>query len=193
VTHEHVDLAGQQIGHRRRRAAVGHVHQLDPGAQAEQLGGQMRRCSVAGRTVGDLPPPPLRLRHQVLHRPDPQRLAHHNDLRHREHQGRRREVAQRVVGHARHEVRHHRQRARRGEDDGVAVRPAARDGLHADDAAGARAVVHHHGLAEPVPHDAADQPGDGVARPARGEGHDHPHRLVGEVLRARGPEAGAGG
>jgi hypothetical protein len=79
-------------------------------------------------------------------------------------------------------VRQGDQGAGAGENDGLAVRPAARRRLHAHDAAGARTAVHHHRLAEPFPHDAPDQPRDGVRGPARGEGHDHPHRLVGEDL-----------
>ena len=36
-----LDLTGKQIGHRLRRAAVGHVDQIDAGHRLEQLAGQV--------------------------------------------------------------------------------------------------------------------------------------------------------
>ena len=44
-----IHLAGEQIGHRLRRAAVGDVDEIDAGHGLEQLTGQVDRCAIAGR------------------------------------------------------------------------------------------------------------------------------------------------
>ena len=50
---DQLDAAGEQVGHRRRVAAVGHVRHLDAG-QARELGRrQMRQRARPGRAVGE--------------------------------------------------------------------------------------------------------------------------------------------
>ena len=44
---DHVDLAAEQVGDGRSRAAIGHVRHLDLGEVGEHLAGQMRRRAVA--------------------------------------------------------------------------------------------------------------------------------------------------
>ena len=52
--------------------------------------------------------------------------------------------------------------------------------------AGAGAVFGHHGLAQALLQVLGDQPADDVGRSAGRRGHDHAHRLRGELLRAHG-------
>ena len=47
----HVDLAGQQVLHRRARAAIGHMGDLRPGLELEELAREMMRRAGAGRSV----------------------------------------------------------------------------------------------------------------------------------------------
>ena len=50
----HLHLPAEQIGQRRRRAAIGHVDHVDAGHHLEQLAGDMLRRAVAGRRHVDL-------------------------------------------------------------------------------------------------------------------------------------------
>src|SRR5262250_820188 len=47
---EHLDVAGDQIVHRRSRAPIRHVHDIDVGHALEQFAGQMIGRTVAGRS-----------------------------------------------------------------------------------------------------------------------------------------------
>ena len=47
-------LPADQVGKRRRRAAIGHVHHVDAGHHLEQLAGDMDAAAVAGRRHVDL-------------------------------------------------------------------------------------------------------------------------------------------
>ena len=62
VEHE-LNLTADQVGERRRAAAIGHVAGLDAGLQVQQLAGQMRQSAVAARAeqqVARLVPSPSR-------------------------------------------------------------------------------------------------------------------------------------
>ena len=50
----HVDAPGDQVGVAWRRAAIGHVGDVDLGHVLEQLGAHVRPGAVAGRRVGQL-------------------------------------------------------------------------------------------------------------------------------------------
>jgi len=87
-----------------------------------------------------------------------------------------------------------------GQQQGQPIRRRLLHRHGADDAVGARAVVHHHRLAGAGLDVLADQPGGDVARAARGEGHDDAQRPLlrlrdgGQQERAQGAagEHGAG-
>ncbi|MNN14367.1 hypothetical protein D3C81_1274280 [compost metagenome] len=69
------------------------------------------------------------------------------------------------------------QRAHIAQQQRVVVRAGLRHHGRADVAVGARAVVHHHGLAQRFAERLADQAGDDVRRAAGGVGHHQPDRL----------------
>ena len=72
----------------------------------------------------------------------------------------------------------------------VAVGGSARDRLQREIAAGARPVVDHHRLAEPLRHRLTDQPRDDVGRAAGGNEHHQGHRPRRIGLRPRDPRHG---
>ena len=91
-----------------------------------------------------------------------------------------REVARDVVGHGGIEAGVHRQRAGRADAERVPVRRRLGDGVHADVAAGAGAVVDDQRLAEPGLHAGREDAADDVAAAARREGDDEADRAAGE-------------
>jgi hypothetical protein len=64
---EHLDVAGDEIVHRRSRAAIGHVHDVDVGHALEQFAGEVIGRTVAGRGEIELARRFLRQRDQLLH------------------------------------------------------------------------------------------------------------------------------
>ena len=48
-----LDLAGEQVGHEQRVAAIGYGDRLEPGLQPEQLHHEMARAARTGMGVGD--------------------------------------------------------------------------------------------------------------------------------------------
>ncbi|MCY1371888.1 hypothetical protein D9M69_590570 [compost metagenome] len=69
------------------------------------------------------------------------------------------------------------------EGQGIAVRRALLQLLHADEAARAARVLHHHRLAQLLAERGGDEPAQRVAGAARGEGHDDRDGPAGVVLR----------
>jgi hypothetical protein len=61
-TEHQLYLATQQVGQRRRRAAIRDVHQFDTGHQLEQLASHVKRTSYPGRPIIDLTWIGLRIR-----------------------------------------------------------------------------------------------------------------------------------
>ena len=57
IVEHHVDMAAEQVGHRRREALVGDVDEIDLGRELEHLAGQMRRGADPGRGEADLASP----------------------------------------------------------------------------------------------------------------------------------------
>jgi hypothetical protein len=102
------------------------------------------------------------------------------------------EVGDRVVGLLLEHERADRDRRRVREHQGVAVGRRLHDVEPADAAAGAGLVVDDDRLAELLGELLADDAGDDVARPARGEGDDDADRLLG-VRGERGPGERGGG
>ncbi len=197
VAHE-VDLAAEQVGHRRAGALVGHGDDLGADRRHEQHAAEVARRADAGVGVGHGVGVGLHVVDQLLERVRLEVLAGDDRHRHRGDEADRREVGLRVVG----EIGVERRRRRHADvvqQQRVAVgRGAGRLG-GAEGAAGAADVLHDDLLAERLRHRLGDQPGHRVGRPAGGEGHDdrdRPGRIVlgegrgGDERRAGGAEDG---
>ena len=184
--HEHdLDVAGDQPGDGRRRAAVGHMHHLRLGQRLEQFGSKVKPVADAGRAERDLIVATACERDQLRHRPRRQVGIDPEDIS----LGRcdiadRLEVADHVERQLLVEARIDHERARRDQQR-VAVGRRFRDGLGADDAVGARPILHHEGLPGLGGELLADDASDHVRRAAGGERHDHAHRLARIRLRDR--------
>ena len=80
VVEHHLHLAGDQIGERRRAAAVGHVDHVDAGQHLEQFAGHVDRRAVAGRRHVELAGIGLGVGDQFGDRLDRQRRVHHHHV-----------------------------------------------------------------------------------------------------------------
>ena len=98
VEERHLYLLAEQVVHGGRRAAIGHVHDVDAGGQLEQFAGQMRQAAGAGG--GEIEFSGLRLceRDQLGHVPRRHVARDHQHFRHGRDQRHRREILQRLVG-----------------------------------------------------------------------------------------------
>ena len=184
VVEDHLHLAAEHVGDRRRGAAIGHVLHLDAGHRHEHFAGQMHRGAVArrrhvhlagiGLRIGDEFGDGLR-RHVLVDR-------HH--VRHAIERGDRRDVADEVelqVGVERgvDVVR------RVDQQHGVAVGLGIDHRLGGDVVAGAGLVLDHELLAELLRQPLADQPRDDVGGAARRIA-DHPLHRSRRIIRRRG-------
>jgi hypothetical protein len=102
------------------------------------------------------------------------------------------EVLQRIEGHLGIQAAVGRQRAGRAYAQGVAVGRRLGDDRQADVAARARAVVHHHLLAELLVEPRDQHAHDRVGTAAGREGHHHADRLFREVGRRTSLRQGGG-
>ena len=99
------------------------------------------------------------------------------------HQSDRREIAERVERHVRHDVRRHRHRAGGGEKQRVAVGIGFGDVAAAERAVGAGLVVDKDTLAEESGHLVGDDAADEIRRAAGRERHHDADRPAGKILR----------
>ena len=180
-----------QVGHRRRRALVRDVGDVEPGLGLEQRREQMRRRAEA-RAVVELARIGLGVGDELRDRLRRHVRADHHDVRQQRRGGDRGEMLERIDVEARIERGRDAERAGRAEQQRVAVGVGGGGGLEADGGARAGAVLDDHLLAEACRHRLAGQPRHGVDRAARRERHDHLDRLVRIGLRAgAGGDAGA--
>jgi P-type Cu+ transporter len=172
------DLVTQHVGERGARALVGHMNEV--GGTREFLEHFTHQVRLAARAKGAVAQVASaahvggQLAH-VLHGcdgVDGQRQRHIGDGGHR------REVALHVVGQlgVEHRVGHKGGVVR--EQQGVAVRCGLGHHLGANAGVGARAVFHHHGLAQQLAHALGHAPPDDVGGAARGVGHDDAQGLA---------------
>ena len=119
---EKVELAAEQVGQRRRGAAVGHVHGKGAGLRLHHLGGQVRRAAVARRAEAALAGVGLQIGEEGLEVLRRAVRAHHQEDQHTRRRGHRHQVLGRVEGHARIDVRIDRDHAAAAHQQRVAVR-----------------------------------------------------------------------
>ncbi|MNQ84356.1 hypothetical protein D3C85_994820 [compost metagenome] len=115
------------------------------------------------------------------------------DVGHRDDQGDRHEVLDRVVGQLGVDGLIDGVRADRAHQQGVAIGRGARGFRRADVAAGARLVVHHHGLVPALAQFGRHHARGDVGGAAGGEGHDDLHvafRVVRQGRRGRQKKGG---
>ena len=98
IEERHLHLLAEQIVDGGRRAAIGHVHDVDLRGQLEQFAGQMRQAADAGG--GEIEFAGLRLgeRDQLGHVVGGNVARDDQHFRHRHHQRDRREILAHVVG-----------------------------------------------------------------------------------------------
>ena len=176
VAEQHLDVAGEQIVHRRRRRLVGHVRHLDAGQALQQLGAEMMHRAGPARAVVQ----PVRLglgeRDQVGDRFHRRIVVDHQEERRRRQQRHRHEILERLVGHLlahRHVDGHGRAG---GLHQRVAVRRRAHDLHGGERRRGARPVLDDERLAELLLELLRDQPRQQVGAAAGGERHHDGHR-----------------
>ncbi|MNC84818.1 hypothetical protein D3C83_03860 [compost metagenome] len=156
---------------------------VELGHRLEQLAAQLVRAAVARRRVVQLPGPRLRERDEILDVLHRQRRMRRQHVGHADHQRDRREIPDRVVRQlgvnrrvgAVAGVGPHQQR--------IAVGRGAGRNLGADRAAGARARVVDHGLAEAFAHFLTEHAGEQIGLGARRLGDHDTHRLGRVILR----------
>ena len=143
-----VDLAAEQVGHRRRAALVGNVQAGGAGLLPEQLGGEVVAGAVAGGGEAHLAGVGLVEREHVGERLVRRVRRHRQDVGRLDRDRQVVEVLQRVVGDVLDQVRPDHERPERRDEDRVAVGRGALGRAGADRAAGAGLVVDDEGAAE---------------------------------------------
>src|SRR5712691_8710014 len=170
-------LTGDDVGERRLRALVGHVHHIDSRHRLEEFSGEVRgRAAPRGRVI-ELARPRFRQGDQLLHRARGNVRIHDEDVGLDRHQRDRREVLHRIVAEAAVQALIGRENAVVAEEPGGAVGRALRDELGGDVAARARPVLDHHLLAPKAGELLAQGAREDVARTSGGEADDEAHRL----------------
>jgi hypothetical protein len=152
--------------------AVRHVLERRPRPQPEQFAGEVARCAVPGRGVGDLVALPARPVEEFAQRPGRHLRIHDEKVRRIRDEGDLREIPNRIVGQPRHQGRQHRMGRDRAHEQGVAVRRRPGDRFAADGAARPGAILHHDRLPEGSGHVGRDEAGHGVGAGAGAVGHD---------------------
>ncbi len=145
VRDHHLDMAGHEIRHRERVAAVRHPHDVDAGALLDRLPHDVAGA-VAG-PIGQLARLGLGERHQFGHRRCLDVEIDGDEGRKIPDARDRREVLDRIVGHALVE-RDRRMRRVGGEQQRVAVGMRVRDRVCCDHPVGTRLVLDHEGMPE---------------------------------------------
>jgi hypothetical protein len=154
-----------------------HMDDLHAGCQLEQLAGHVDTDTIATGAEVHLSGPGGRERRELLCR------FRRNARMHQQHIGRGgdlghgREVAQRIVGRVRVQVRHDRERPGEPEQQRVAVRRLLHDELGADQAGCADPVLDDDLMAQCLGHRLRDGAAYHVDRTAGPRGRDHAYGL----------------
>ena len=186
IEHDHLDLPRQQVLNRRRRAAIGHMHDVDAGGAPEQFCRQMADSSGTGRAVVHFAGIGLGIGDQFLGRIDRQARRRRDDHL---HQGDRRQRDQILVleRHVGDHERRDRRRAGGVHADRIAIGRRLGGGGNTDNAAHAALVLDHDLLPE-----LADRPRARM-RPNMSEGPpaaNGTYRVIGLARPSLRPRAG---
>ena len=183
---QQLDLAAEQVGHGGRAAPVGHVHVVDLGHVAEQLGRHVHGRAVTGGAVAQLAGLALREREQLFHRMHRQALVDQQHARALGHEDHRLQVFRGVVAQVVVEL-HGAVVRDGGEHQRVAICRALGHAFGAGVAAGARLVLDHHRLTQARRQAFAHHAREHVGRAAGGVGHHQLHGARGiRILREGG-------
>ena len=140
-----LDMPGDDVDERRRRAFVRHMDHPDAGHGLEQFAGQVMRTADARRPVAQLIRVRARQRNQLLRVFGGHRRMHDDDARHLRNVGHVREVLEGIVGEFRIKRDVDRVGHRRHEQRVTVGRRSGRD-LGCDIGARAGAVLDYHRL-----------------------------------------------
>ena len=179
AVHHQLDVAAQQVGHRRPAALVGDVHDVELGAHLEEFHGQMLRRARPGRGVGQLARLLAGELDQLAERVRREARMRHDHQRHQEDVGDRQEVDQRPVRQVGIEAGIDAEGAARDDHQRVAVGCRVLAVLGGGNAAAARLVLDHDLLLPHVGQLLGHQAGEDVGGLAGRERHDEAHRLGG--------------
>ncbi len=148
VREHDVGMTAEQVGDRRRCAAIMDRHDLDAGFAHQQFAGEMRDRAGAGGGEIELARIGLGVAQQFGERLDAERRLDHQHRGHRADPGDRRQVLERIEGRRRAQVRRHQHRRHRGHQQRIAIGRRVDDRLCADDPTGAGLVLDHDRVAD---------------------------------------------
>ena len=183
--HAERGVAGGETVRHRGAAAIGHVQQLDAGLEREPLDRELVDGAVARRAEGELAGLGLGLLDHVLDRGEAAARMREQQQRRDGDAGDGDQVLVRIVGRRRHQ-RGDGDEVAGGDEDRVAVRRRLGHGVDAERAAGAGAVLDHHGLAERLGELLADEARADIGDAAGRERHDDADGAAGPGLGRRG-------
>ena len=168
-----LDLTSEQIGHDRRAATIGHVHEIGAGGLLQQLDRQMLRRIGSGRSKGDPARSLFGLCDHFRQRTKSRLGVSHENERDVDQLCDRRQLLQRfeidaLLGNMRVDD----QRACRADAQRMPIRRRARQSNEARGAAGSGPVLHHDGLAEGLTELLTDGARDPVRRRAGSKRND---------------------
>ena len=177
VEDAHVHLAADEVVHRRRRALVRHMHEIDLRLRLEQLSGEVRDAAAARRAEIHFAGVLLRVVDELGDTRYRERGMHGEHFRHAHNQRDERRVLLHVVRQLGEGVGRDGQRRAAVEAERVAVRRRFQRALDAENATDAADVLDDYGLAELAAQAVREAAAEDVRRPAGREGNDHPDRF----------------
>ena len=189
---QHLDLARHDVGGRRPRPLVGHVHHVESRRLVQQHAAEMRHRTGAHRGVVQLAGIGLGVGDEALEIIDRHLLGDHDDMRRHRAHGDAHEIVglpvevldQRRVGRMVGRILH---------QDRVAVGLGAGDDGGADIAVAAALVVDDHLHAQLLAQQVGIESCHQIGAAARRGRHHHGDRLVGIVRLGKGGRAGGEG
>src|SRR2546423_3641435 len=168
-----LDVAGELVGNRRRKAAVGYMDDEELRFALQKLHGEMRGAPAADRSIRELPGMRTRIGDEALEVADIELRHHDQHLRRRSEERDRREILVRVVGQILVEMLCRRDRPINAHEQRVAVGRRLGRGLGADVAARAAAVIDDEGLAERLVQPGGERAADDVGSRSWRKRDDH--------------------
>ncbi len=170
---QEIDVAADQVVHRRPGAAIGHERRLEAELRGEQQARHVRGGADAAMRLLHLVAVLLQIGHELRHRLGGKIIARGDHRRGVRGEADRLEVLRGIVFEIRREHRRGHVRSHAAGEQGVAVRRCGGDARAAERAAGAADILDHQLVAERPAHMVGDDARHHVARPAGRERHHH--------------------